>query len=69
MQKTWNVTLYRDGKPVSEQRGVSESDAVAQIYRLSRTTAPIEAVEENRLSLRAVDTRDMDTRELALAAA
>ncbi|MFT3866363.1 MAG: hypothetical protein QM729_19055 [Solirubrobacterales bacterium] len=64
MKKTWNVTLYRDGKPVSEQRGVSESDAVAQIYLLSRTTAPVEAVEENRLA-----PRDMDTRELALAAA
>jgi hypothetical protein len=47
MQKTWNVTLYRDGKPVSERRGVSQSDAVAQIYRLSRTTAPLEAIEES----------------------
>ena len=46
MQKTWNVTLYRDGKPVSERRGVSESDAVSQIYLLSRTSSPLEAVEE-----------------------
>jgi hypothetical protein len=46
MQKTWNVTLYRDGEAVSERRGVSESDAVAQIYLLSRTTAPVESVEE-----------------------
>jgi hypothetical protein len=61
MQKTWNVTLYRDGKPVSEQRGVSESDAVAQIYLLSRTTAPVENVEEI--------LRPADTGELALAAA
>jgi hypothetical protein len=67
MNKTWNVTLYRDGKPVSEQRGVSESDAVAQIYRLSRTTAPIEAVAP--VAFEATDVRDMDTRELALAAA
>lgn len=61
MQKTWNVTLYRDGKPVSEERGVSESDAVAQIYLLSRTTMPVEAVKEN--------LRPADTGELALAAA
>ena len=46
MDKTWNVTLYRDGKPVSERRGVSQRDAVAQIYLLSRTDAPLEAVEE-----------------------
>ena len=46
MTKTWNVTLYRDGKPVSERRGVSESDAVAQIYLLSRTSTPLEAVEQ-----------------------
>jgi hypothetical protein len=67
MQKTWNVTLYRDGKPVSEQRGVSESDAVAQIYRLSRTSAPLEAVAP--AAVEATNVRDMDTRELALAAA
>jgi hypothetical protein len=60
MKKTWNVTLYRDGKPVSEQQGVSQSDAVAQIYLLSRTTTPVEAVRETRLA---------DTAELALAAA
>jgi hypothetical protein len=60
MQKTWNVTLYADGKPVSERRGVSQRDAVAQIYRLARTTAPVEHVEE---------TAAPDTRELELAAA
>jgi len=63
MQKTWNVTLYHDGEPVSQQRGVSHDDAVAQIYLLSRTTTPIEAIrkiDESRL---------LDTRELALAAA
>jgi hypothetical protein len=60
MQKTWNVTLYADGKPVSERRGVSQSDAVAQIYRLARTTAPVELVEEPVAP---------DTRELQLAAA
>ncbi len=47
MQKTWNVTLYRDGKPVSERHGVSETDAVAQIYLLSRTTTPVEAIHED----------------------
>jgi hypothetical protein len=46
MTKTWNVTLYRDGKPVSERRGVSQSDAVSQIYLLSRTSSSLEKVEE-----------------------
>ena len=46
MQKTWNVTLYRDGKPVSERHGVSESDAVNQIYLLSRTSTPLHVVED-----------------------
>jgi hypothetical protein len=63
MQKTWNVTLYHDGKPVSEQRGVSHDDAVAQIYLLSRTTTPVEAIQEIQ------EPRLLDTRELALAAA
>ncbi len=45
MSKTWNVTLYRDGKPVSERHGVSESDAVNQIYLLSRTSTPLHVVE------------------------
>jgi hypothetical protein len=62
--KTWNVTLYSDGKPVSERRGVSQDDAVAQIYLLSRTTTPVEAIHEvPRI------TETPDTRELALAAA
>ncbi len=60
MNKTWNVTLYRDGKPVSERRGVSENDAVAQIYKLSRTTASLEAVEQI--------TRPAETGELSIAA-
>ena len=60
MQKTWNVTLYRDGKPVSERRGVSQSDAVAQIYRLSRTNTPLHTIEGEVTP---------DTRELQLAAA
>jgi hypothetical protein len=46
MSKTWNVTLYRDGKPVSERHGVSEADAVNQIYLLSRTSAPLHAIED-----------------------
>jgi hypothetical protein len=46
MSKTWNVTLYRDGKPVSERHGVSESDAVNQIYLLSRTSTPLHMVED-----------------------
>lgn len=60
MEKTWNVTLYRDGQPVSERRGVSQSDAVAQIYRLARTDAPLHAIE---------DEITPDTCELQLAAA
>ncbi len=59
MQKNWNVTLYRDGRPVSERRGVSERDAVAQIYALSRTTIPVEAIE---------DSIKPETGELRLAA-
>ena len=59
MEKTWNVTLYRDGKPVSERRGVSQSDAVAQIYRLSRTDAPLHAIEK---------TVEPDSAELRIAA-
>jgi len=61
MQKTWNVTLFHDGKPVSERRGVSESDAVAQIYLLSRTTTSVEAIEQRM--------RPADTGELTLVAA
>ena len=61
MTKTWNVTLYRDGETVSERRGVSHSDAVAQIYLLSRTSTPLEAVEEV--------LPPAETGELSLAAA
>ena len=60
MSKTWNVTLYRDGKPVSERHGVSQSDAVAQIYQLARTDTPLHVIE-NEIT--------PDTRELQLAAA
>jgi hypothetical protein len=60
MSKTWNVTLYRDGKPVSERHGVSESDAVNQIYLLSRTATPLHAIE---------DEVTPETGELQLAAA
>jgi len=54
------VTLYRDGKPVSERHGVSQSDAVAQIYSLARTSTPLHVIE---------DEITPDTRELQLAAA
>jgi hypothetical protein len=60
MSKTWNVTLYRDGKPVSERHGVSEADAVSQIYMLSRTAAPLHVIE---------DEISPETGELQLAAA
>ena len=39
MQKTWNLTFYADGKPVSERNGVSQSDAVVELYRLARGEA------------------------------
>lgn len=60
MSKTWNVTLYRDGKPVSERHGVSETDAINQIYMLSRTPAPLHVIE---------DEITPETGELQLAAA
>jgi hypothetical protein len=60
MTKTWNVTLYRNGEPVSERRGVSQTDAVAQIYLLSRTDTPLHVIE---------DEVSPDTGELKLAAA
>jgi hypothetical protein len=60
MSKTWNVTLYRDGKPVSERHGVSEADAVNQIYKLSRTAAPLHVID---------DEITPETRELELVAA
>jgi hypothetical protein len=60
MTKTWNVTLYRDGQPVSERRGVSETDAVNQIYLLSRTATPLHVIE---------DEIAPETGELQLAAA
>ncbi|HTR76262.1 MAG TPA: hypothetical protein VMH33_13490 [Solirubrobacterales bacterium] len=58
MQKTWNMTLYRDGRPVGERRGLSESDAATQIYRLT-SSAPVELIEESAAS---------ETGELQLAA-
>jgi hypothetical protein len=60
MTKTWNVTLYRDGEAVSERRGVSERDAARQIYLLSSTAMPLEAIEEI--------TPPAETGELSLAA-
>ncbi len=59
MQKTWNVTLYSDGKPVSERRGVSQSDAVAQIYRLARTTAPVELAEVEEIVAPRTEEREL----------
>jgi hypothetical protein len=64
MKKTWNVTLFRDGKPVSERHGVSRSDALAQIYYLSRTGVSLETVDEI-----AAPAHPADTTEMALAAA
>jgi hypothetical protein len=59
MQKTWNVTLYSDGKPVSERRGVSQSDAVAQIYRLARTSAPVEFAEVEEIAAPRTEEREL----------
>jgi hypothetical protein len=62
MQKTWNLTFYADGKPVSERHGVSESDAVVELYRIARggSTAPV----DNVTSI----TSRSETAELRLAA-
>ncbi|HVW48144.1 MAG TPA: hypothetical protein VHA76_13875 [Solirubrobacterales bacterium] len=62
MQKTWNLTFYADGKPVAERHGVSQSDAVVELYRLARgEAAPAENVEPI--------TALTETAELRLAAA
>lgn len=50
MHKTWNVTLYRDGQPVAHRRGVDHAEALAQIYRLSRTATPVEEIAEELAS-------------------
>ena len=50
MKKIWNMTMYRDGKAVGEHRGVSQRDALTQMYFLSRTGVPLEAVKELRRS-------------------
>lgn len=63
MQKTWNLTFYADGKPVSERNGVSQSDAVVELYRIARgeSVAPVDNVEP----IKALT----ETAELRLAAA
>jgi hypothetical protein len=43
MSKTWNITYYEDGQPVSERSGISHTDAVVELYRLSRGDAPAPA--------------------------
>jgi hypothetical protein len=48
MTKTRNRIFFRDGKPFSERRGVSQHDAHTQIDFLSRTGVPLEAAEEIR---------------------
>ncbi len=46
MKKTWNLTFYSDGKPVGERQGVSQNDAVVELYRLARgEEAPVDNVE------------------------
>jgi hypothetical protein len=40
MSKTWNITYYEHGQPVSERSGISHTDAVSELYRLSRGGAP-----------------------------
>jgi hypothetical protein len=63
MQKTWNLTFYADGKPVAERNGVSQSDAVVELYRIARgeSAAPVDNVEPI--------TALTETAELRLAAA
>ena len=49
MQKTWNLTFYDNGKPVAERNGVSQSDAVVELYRIARGESaaphPVDNVE------------------------
>lgn len=59
MQKTWNLTYYADGKPVSERQGVSHRDAVVELYRLARSEGPVAESEQKLMT---------DTHELSLAA-
>ena len=47
MQKTWNLTFYADGKPVAERNGVSQSDAVVELYRLARGESAAPAPVDN----------------------
>ncbi len=63
MQKTWNLTFYDNGKPVAERNGVSQSDAVVELYRIARgeSVAPVENVTPI--------TSLTETAELRLAAA
>jgi len=63
MQKTWNLTFYENGKPVAERNGVSQSDAVVELYRIARgeSAAPVDNVEPI--------TALTETAELRLAAA
>ncbi|HVV90620.1 MAG TPA: hypothetical protein VHB53_09010 [Solirubrobacterales bacterium] len=64
MQKTWNLTYYRDGKPAVERTGVSHQDAVVELFRLARGEAPADpvAVELEQIAAPA------ETGELSLVA-
>ena len=65
MQKTWNLTFYDDGKPVSERNGVSQNDAVVELYRLARGESAAPAPVDNVTPITALS----ETAELRLAAA
>lgn len=65
MQKTWNLTFYADGKPVAERNGVSQSDAVVELYRIARGDAAAPQPVDNVESITALT----ETAELRLAAA
>ena len=65
MQKTWNLTFYADGKPVSERNGVSQSDAVVELYRIARGESAAPHPADNVEPIAALT----ETAELRLAAA
>jgi|GEM_PF-1910210 len=68
MNKTWNLTYYSDGQPVSERSGVSQQDALVELFRLARGEAPAPAAQAPapvELDQIAAPT---ETGELALAA-
>jgi hypothetical protein len=69
MSKTWNITYYEHGQPVSERSGISHTDAVSELYRLSRGGAPALAPAPAPAAVFDEVAVAAETGELSLAAA